>query len=38
MVFKDGQLVAESHREGAVTKALLQKYIEAHALAPVNAA
>ena len=37
MVFKGGALVANSHREGAVTKAILQKYIEAHAIAPVSA-
>jgi hypothetical protein len=37
MVFKDGELVEDSHREGAFTKAILKKYIEDHILATVNA-
>lgn len=37
MVYKDGQLVPGSHREGAITKALLQKYIQQHILATVAA-
>ncbi|GBF94037.1 thioredoxin chloroplastic [Raphidocelis subcapitata] len=37
MVFKGGELVADSHREGAVTKAILQKYVDEHILAPANA-
>lgn len=37
MVFKGGELVADSHREGAVTKAILQKYITEHILEPANA-
>ncbi|GBF89162.1 thioredoxin x [Raphidocelis subcapitata] len=30
MVFKDGQLVEGSHREGAVSKPVLLKYIQQH--------
>lgn len=37
MVFKKGSLVADSHREGAVTKAILTKYIQDHVVAPVQA-
>ena len=38
MVFKGGALVPSSHREGAVTKAILTKYIETHATTPVASA
>jgi hypothetical protein len=37
MVFKDGQEVPGSKNEGAVTKAILQKYIEKHVTAKVSA-
>jgi thioredoxin 1 len=37
IVFKDGQEVAGSKNEGAVTKAILQKYIQKHVVAPVSA-
>jgi thioredoxin-like negative regulator of GroEL len=37
MVFNNGALVPSSHREGAITKALLQKYIEQHVPAAVKA-
>jgi hypothetical protein len=35
-VYKDGQLVEGSRHEGAITKAMLQKYIERHAIATVS--
>jgi thioredoxin 1 len=37
IVFKDGQEVPGSKNEGAVTKAILQKYIEKHVAAKVSA-
>jgi thioredoxin 1 len=37
IVFKDGQEVPGSKKEGAVTKAILEKYIKKHAVAAVNA-
>lgn len=37
IVFKDGQEVPGSKNEGAVTKAILQKYIQKHVVAPVSA-
>lgn len=37
IVFKDGQEVAGSKNEGAVTKAILQKYIQKHVVAQVSA-
>ncbi|KIY99595.1 hypothetical protein MNEG_8368 [Monoraphidium neglectum] len=36
MVFKDGQLVEGSHREGAVGKSILVKYIDQHVPAVVT--
>jgi hypothetical protein len=36
MVFKDGQLVEGSQREGAISKALLVKYLEQHVLTAVK--
>jgi hypothetical protein len=32
ILFKDGQEVAGSHREGAVTKAMLQTYLTKHGI------
>lgn len=37
IVFKDGQEVQGSHKEGAVTKAILQKYIKQYAVTSVAA-
>lgn len=37
MVFNGGELVEDSHREGAVTKAILEKYIKEHVLTVVSA-
>jgi len=37
IVFKDGRPVPGTQREGAITKALLQKYIETHVMANVAA-
>jgi thioredoxin 1 len=37
IVFKDGQEVEGSHKEGAITKALLQKYIKQYAVTSVAA-
>lgn len=37
MVFKDGALIDNSHREGAITKTILKKYIEDHVLTNVSA-
>lgn len=37
IVFKDGQEVPGSKSEGAVTKAMLEKYIKKHALTAVSA-
>lgn len=37
IVFKDGQEVPGSKSEGAVTKAMLEKYIKKHAATAVKA-
>jgi hypothetical protein len=37
MVFRDGRLVEGSHREGAISKAQLQKYLQEHVLEVVEA-
>lgn len=37
MVFEGGELAPNSHREGAVTKAILEKYIKQHVTSLISA-
>jgi len=37
MVFMNGELVADSHREGAFTKPILLKYLQDHVFATIQA-
>lgn len=37
IVFKDGKMVEGSKNEGAIGKAMLEKYIQKHVLSTVNA-